>query len=234
MAVKEALILVGGKGTRLRSITNDSIPKTLAKIQNRPILEWELEWLVREGFRHAILATGHLSEKIQMAFGKEFETQFGSISLDYSIEREKLGSGGAVRLASELVTEQRVLVMNGDVLTDINLKPMKAIHKNLGKLATMLGVNMVSPYGIVHSENGLITKFEEKPVLDYIIHGGIDIIEKDVLERFPKKGQMEDTIFVELVEQGDFAIYTPKNHFFWMSIDTHKDFQTANEKWSGL
>ncbi len=230
----EAIILAGGKGTRLRSVTMNMIPKGLTPIQEKPILLWELEWLAREGIRSAILATGHLSEEIEKALGNQVETPYGTVDLQYSVEKEKLGSGGAVKLASELVSAEKTLILNGDVLTNAPLTPLFDLHKEKQVLATMLGVNMVSPYGIIHHKDNLIIKYEEKPRLDVPIHGGVDLFETDVLSRFPTKGQMEETIFVELVQERMFAFYLIPNDQFWMSIDTQKDFELANKTWTGL
>ena len=226
--------MAGGKGTRLRSVTMNVIPKGLTPIQEKPILVWELEWLAREGIKSAILATGHLSEEIEKALGDQVTTPYGNVDLQYSVEKEKLGSGGAVRMASELVSSSQVLILNGDVLTDAPLSPLFDLHKEKKVLATMLGVNMVSPYGIIHHKDNLITKYEEKPRLDVPIHGGVDLFEADVLSRFPVKGQMEETIFVELVKERMFAFHLISNDRFWMSIDTQKDFELANKTWKGL
>lgn len=233
MDVAEAIILAGGKGERLKSITGDKIPKSLVDISGNPLLEWELEWLIREGVKHVILATGHLSEEISQKFGNQFHGAFGSIALSYSIEKDRLGTGGAVYNARKFLTEDRVFIINGDVLTNISLGPMKTYHKTLNVKATMLGVRMVSPYGIVHSINQMIEKFEEKPVLDYIIHGGVDLFETEVLDQFPIKGHMEETVVGNLVYERQFAVYVPERDGFWMTVKTQKDYQVANERWTG-
>ncbi len=234
MGLTDAIILVGGKGTRLRSVTNNEIPKPLVKIQNKPILCWELDLLIKEGFSKAILAVGHLGNVIEQEMGNSYSNDHGQIDIKYSYEEEKVGSGGAVKLASRYVTGEQVLVMNGDILTSANLEPMIALHNELKVKGTMLGVNMTSPYGIVHHENNLITKFEEKPRLDVPIHAGIDIFDSSILPRFPDKGQMEETIFLELVKEKQFAFYLLSNDVFWMSIDTQKDYDAANSLWKGL
>lgn len=230
----EAIILAGGKGTRLRSVTMNAIPKGLTPIQDKPILVWELEWLAREGINSAILATGHLSEEIEKALGNQVETPFGTVDIQYSVEREKLGSGGAARLASALVSEPQVLILNGDVITTAPLEPLFTLHHEKKVLGTMLGVNMLSPYGVIYHKDNLITKYEEKPRLDVPIHGGVDLFETEVLSRFPEKGQMEETIFLDLVKEKQFAFHLISNDEFWMSIDTQKDFEAANQSWPGL
>ena len=124
MNVSEAIILAGGKGKRMRSITEDKIPKSLTMIQSKSILEWELIWLAREKVTHVILATGHLSYVIEKQMGNEYSCNFGKIDLTYSREKEKLGSGGAVKLASEQLTTDFSYLVNGDILSNANLENM--------------------------------------------------------------------------------------------------------------
>ncbi len=232
--LKEAIILAGGKGTRLRSVTRNVFPKGLTPVKNKPILGWEMEWLAREGIQKVILATGHLAERIEDAFGTKYDTSFGSLNIEYSVEKEKLGSGGAIKLAKDLVDGDLVIVLNGDILTTASIDPLVKLHEDLDVYATMMGVNMVSPFGIVHHENSLVTKYEEKPRLPVPIHAGVDLFDTDVLNRFPTKGQMEETIFLELVKERKFGFHLISDDVFWMSIDTQKDFETANKTWPGL
>lgn len=232
--VSDAIILAGGKGKRMRSVTQDRIPKSLTKIQNRSILSWELDWLAHEGVSHVILATGHLSEEIEKEIGGEFQSKFGKIDISYSPEKEKLGSGGAIKLASNKVTSQRAYVINGDILCNSSLEPMQKIHFDENSKATMFLVKMRSPYGVVLFNENLITEFKEKPLLDVYIHGGVDIVESDEFQRFPDKGQMEETIFVDFVKDNAFAAYKAPEADFWMSIDSEKDYDIATNDWPGI
>lgn len=232
--VSEAIILAGGKGKRMRTVTQDRIPKSLTIIQNRPILYWELDWLAREGVTHAILATGHLSEEIEKDVGVEYQSKFGKIDISISLEKEKLGSGGAVKLASSKISSDRAYIINGDILCNSSLEPMQKIHSVENANATMFLTKMRSPYGVVLSSQNKITEFKEKPLLDVYIHGGIDIIEVEQFNRFPNKGQMEDTIFIDFVNENAFASYKAPESNFWMSIDSEKDFDTANNDWPGI
>lgn len=235
MEVKEAVILSGGQGTRLRSITENNFPKSLTKIKDKPIIEWELEWLAQYGINHAILAIGHLSEKIINHLGDTYHTKHGDIDISYSIEKSKLGTGGAFKLASNYITKKSIYVLNGDIMCNANLHNMNKIHFSNKAKATMMLVNMTSPYGIVNTNSGhQITQFLEKPRLDIQINAGLSIIEHDVISNFPDKGQMEDTIFVELTNKGLFYAYLLPNDNFWMSIDTEKDYIVANQSWNGI
>lgn len=226
----EAIVLSGGKGTRLRSVTMDKIPKGLVQIKGKPILEWELIWLRKHGIRRAIFAIGHLADKIKGYFGDVVETPWGSIDIDYSVEREKLGSGGAVKQASSLVNSNTVLLLNGDVLTTINLTRMIDFHFQRPALATMALVKLPSPFGVIEVDGDLITKFVEKPLLPVWIHSGVDLVKTEVLSRFPSKGQMEDTIFVELAEKKQFYGFQASDGVYWISIDTQKEYEKANKE----
>ena len=234
MNVSEAIILAGGKGKRMRSITQDKIPKSLTLIQSQSILEWELKWLARENVSHVILATGHLSHVIEDHMGTEYSCDFGKIDLTYSPEKEKLGSGGAVKLAAEQLSTNHSYLVNGDILSNAKLEDMKSLHFASDVYGTMYLTKMRSPYGVVNYKKNLITEFKEKPLLDVFIHGGIDIIQSDQFDRFPDRGQMEDTIFVEFAEENKFAAYRAKEVDFWMSIDSEKDYDNANTNWLGI
>ncbi len=226
----DAIILSGGKGTRLRSVTMDKIPKGLVRIKEKPILEWELIWLRKHGIRRAIFAIGHLADKIKDYFGDVVETPWGTIEVDYSVEKEKLGSGGAVRLASSLVTANTTLLLNGDVLTTIDLSKMISFHFERSAPATMALVKLPSPFGVIEVEGDLITKFVEKPLLPVWIHSGVDLIKSEILSSFPTKGQMEDTIFVELAKKKRFYGFQASDEVYWTSIDTQKEYEKANKE----
>ena len=234
MDIYEAIILAGGKGTRLRSVTMNEIPKGLVKIQEKAILQWEIEWLAKYGVRRVVLAVGHLSEKIIGEFGEILVTPYGKVEVKYSIEREKLGSGGAIKQASNMILGDACFIINGDILSNANLNNLIDTHTNNQSKATMLLVKMRSPYGVVETEGNLISKFVEKPLLPIEIHSGIDIINKEIFFEFPEKGQMEDTVFVELANRDEFYVHRADEETFWNSIDTEKDFKEANDKWPGL
>jgi len=235
MMVKEAVILSGGSGTRLRSVTQNKIPKAMTKIKGLSILEWQLQWLSREDVSHIVFAVGHLFENIQSYFGSSYSSKYGDIDISYSIEKEKLGTGGAFKATKNLLSENDVYVLNGDIMCNTDLSIMNNIHFNNNALATMMVYNMISPYGIVKiNDKNLIYDFVEKPQLDIPINAGLSIISKDIIDRFPDKGQMETTIFRELTKEQKFYSYLVPNENFWMSIDTEKDYIIANESWNGI
>ena len=231
----DAIILCGGLGTRIRTVTQDSYPKTMVEIAGRAILEWELMWLNKHGIDHVILAVRYLAGYIEEQFGKKHKTQFGEIDISYSREHEKLGSGGAVKLAEKYVSSPNVIVMNGDIMTNFDLSKMIKNFEDSAKKGSIAIVKMRSPFGIVETnENDDIKEFKEKPMLEHWIHAGVDIFSKDVLKRFPDRGQMEETIFVELTKENQLKAYRINPKYFWRSIDNPKDVQETERDWQGL
>ena len=230
----DAIILAGGKGTRLAHITHDTYPKGLIKIGTIPLLGWQLSWLAREKVKNIIFAIGHMSEQIIDYFGTTYETNHGSINIQYSIETKKLGSGGAVKLASQNVSSRQVLLVNGDIITNTPLKSLQDFHFLKKCKATMLLVLMPSPYGVIELENNMIVDFIEKPILNTLIHSGIDILNSDILPQFPDEGQMEDTIFPILASERQFGGYQMDKNYFWRSIDSPSDFAYTRKNFPGL
>ena len=231
----DTIILCGGLGTRIRTVTQDSYPKAMIQISGRTILEWELSWLRKNEVKHAILAVRYLADYIEEQYGSIFDTNYGEIEISYSREREKLGSGGAVKLASSLVSTKQGIIMNGDIMTNFDLIQMMKNHQDDSLKGSIAIAKMRSPYGIVETdESGIIFEFKEKPTLDHWIHAGVDIFEKDVLHEFPDKGQMEETIFEKLAEEKQLKAYYIDPKYYWKSIDNPKDFQEAEKDWKGL
>lgn len=230
--INEAIILSGGVGSRLQGYTFEQYPKGLAMVNDKPLLYWCIRWLSKSGVNKIILATGYLSEKIEEYFGSSISIDDKKIEIIHSVEKEKLGSGGAVKLASKYIEGDHCFIMNGDVLTDIPASEMIKQHFDEDVDATMLLVNLKSRFGIVEVEKKIITKFVEKPVLPLYIHAGIDIVRSKTLSRFPDKGQMEDTIFVELANEKRFGAYFAKKGYFWDALDTPKELKDANKKWT--
>ncbi len=231
----DSILLCGGLGTRIRTVTQDSYPKAMVEIMGKTILAWELEWLRKYNITHAILAVRHLAGYIEEQFGSIYETPYGEIEVSYSKEQEKLGSGGAIKLAQGFVSSTNVVVMNGDILTNFGLDELIKNHIAGPELGTIAVVKMRSPFGIVDiKENNIISEFREKPMLDHWIHAGIDLFKSDVLDRFPTQGQMEETIFVNLAKEQQLKAFKVDPGYYWRSIDSPKDLQEADKEWKGI
>jgi len=224
----KAVILAGGFGKRLKPIT-DTIPKPLIEICGKPILVRQIEWLRSHGVRDVILCIGFLKEKIidYLGNGKKFGAHIG-----YVVEDEPLGTGGAILNAEHLLKgDKHFLVLNGDILTDLNPKPLTdGLDGYVGTLAL---VPLRSPYGIVNTDGkGVITSFTEKPILyTYWINAGIYCLTVDIFPYLKEKNNIETTAFPELAAKGLLkAIYY--KDCFWRSIDVHKDIEEVERELS--
>lgn len=177
-----AVIMAGGKGTRLGKITTDT-PKPMLKVAGKPILERLVLHLVTYGIRRIFIAVNHLSHVIEEYFGDG--SQWGC-TIEYLREDEPLGSGGALSLLPE-PPQHPLVLMNGDLLVEVDLSQMIRFHELHDFHATM-GVHYYSheiPFGCVESENGIITGVEEKPVLTKIINGGVYVLSIHAVQCVP-------------------------------------------------
>jgi len=234
--LKTAIILAGGKGTRLRPLTYE-IPKPLVPIKGKPVLFHILEELKRNGVERVIIAAGYKAESIMKALGNG--DNFG-INIDYSIENRPLGTGGAVKKACELVDEFPVLVVNGDNLFHMNLPSFFEFHNSLRLSSNILAtialttVEDTSGYGVVELEGHKIKKFYEKPEKkprSKLINAGIYIAEKELIDLIPKNKffSVEKQLFEKLAEQNLLAGYIFNGP--WYPTDTFERYELAIKKW---
>lgn len=155
----QAIVLAGGMGTRLRSVVSDR-PKVMAEIAGRPFLEHLLERLVAQGVGRVVLAVGYLREMIVSHFG----SRFGALQIEYSVEEEPLGTGGAVRQALMLAERAPCFVLNGDTWLDIDLGAMLTAHQAAASRVTMAvrELEEVGRFGALELRDGRVVAFVEK------------------------------------------------------------------------
>jgi len=230
---KVGMVLCGGLGKRLRPIT-DRVPKSLVEIRKGfTILDKQLLDLKYSGVDEVILLTGYMHEKIEERYG----SSWNGLEVLYSVEEEPLGTWGAIAKAlREYRPKARLVIMNGDVITDINLRNMV---DNASYPVTMLVVSMRSPYGIVDINGGVIVKFVEKPVLPYYINAGIYVVREDfdildfvgTVSKLPS--DIEVDVFPKLAKAGLLGSYMePDSDVFWKSIDTVKDLEEVRREFA--
>ena len=221
----ECIVLSGGLGTRLRGVVG-TLPKTLAPVAGRPFLGWLLDNLELCGFDHILLSLGYGSDAVQ-AFASQRASR---AKIDCIVEREPLGTGGAVRLALSHAREKQVFVVNGDTWFNLSFREMLAAHQAGGALATLALKPMhdFDRYGTVSlAEDGCtIASFHEKaPCAEGLINGGVYLIERDALTAMPEKFSLEHDWFEEQVSSGSLAGFVSDG--FFLDIGVPEDYERA-------
>jgi NDP-sugar pyrophosphorylase family protein len=220
----KAIVLAGGKGTRLAPYTT-VLPKPLMPVGDRPILDIVLRQLAAAGFDDVTLAVGHLAELIMAYCGDG--SRFG-VRLAYSREEEPLGTAGPIRLAGQLT--ETFLVMNGDLLTTIDYQAMLASHRGTKHVATVAtytrGVTI--DLGVLETDTSRrVTNYVEKPHFEYSVSTGIYLMEPDVLGHIPAGERFDlPDLVLRLLDRGlTVGSYPLAGH--WLDIGRHEDYEQA-------
>lgn len=216
----QAITLCGGRGKRLAPLTN-RIPKVLAIAAGKPIIDYHIEWLVREGVTNLILACGYQGEQIrEHLVASAFMSQ---MNIQATIEDEPLGRGGAIKRAAQFLTRpnEPAVLSQGDAVTDIELRAAYEQHVKTSPTITLIGVPYRSRFGVVEvHQDGHVTAFKEKPRLPYWANTGLFIASPDYFEFLPDHGD-EDATLEYLAREGRVRFF-PSTHY-WLSVDTIKD-----------
>ena len=213
----QALILVGGEGTRLRPLT-ETVPKAVMPLAGRPFLSYMIDWLARHGVEEIVLACGYRADVVREVLGEG-----GSPTIRYVSEPEPRGTGGAIKFAAAELDE-RFLALNGDVLTDLDLGALISSHEQRGARASLglYPVDDATGYGLVkYDSDGAVSEFLEKPEVPRPgeINAGTYVLERSVLDLIPD-GEMvsvERDVFPRLIGEGLHALPLPG---YWMDIGT--------------
>ena len=187
----KAIILAGGRGKRLRPIT-DYIPKPLVPIKNIPIIEWQLKYLKKFGVDEVIICTGYKQEMVE----NYLNVKKIGIKIKYSIEKTPLGTGGAIKKAGKMIKEKSFFVINGDTITNIDLKKLSK------KQNSIASIELQTKFGILETSNDKIINFKEKKEIpDTWMNAGIYHLEKNILKDLPDKGDIEKNSFSRLCKK---------------------------------
>jgi NDP-sugar pyrophosphorylase family protein len=226
-----ALILAGGKGERLRPLT-DSVPKPMVPVGDKPILEHQVQWLKQVGVTDVVFLVGYRWQTI-----KDYFADGGSFDIraHYSVEDSPLGRGGAIKQGFSLVPEEEesVMVLNGDIVTAeapaAVLDTYRASRRaNPEHQATIMVVPMISPYGLVDTDGpDCVVGFREKVELPYWINAGIYVFSRSIAPQLPALGDHETETFPQLAQAGKISAF--KSRSFWRSVDSFKDLREAEE-----
>ncbi|HPN84764.1 MAG TPA: sugar phosphate nucleotidyltransferase [Victivallales bacterium] len=222
--MKKAVILAGGKGRRLEPYTT-ILPKPLMPVGEMPILEIVIRRLVHFGFSDITLAVGHLSELIQAYFGdgKKLDAR-----ISYSHEETPLGTAGPISLLDGIT--DTFLVINGDILTDINLSEMLETHRNKSAIATMAVYekNVDIDLGVLElNSDEWVTDYIEKPKYKYTVSTGIYLFDPSVLKYLEKGKKMDlPDLILKMVKKGERIAAFPLRGY-WLDIGRHDDYSKA-------
>jgi mannose-1-phosphate guanylyltransferase len=220
----QAIVLVGGEGTRLRPLT-ETVPKPALTLVDRPMIAYTVEWLAGHGVTEVVLACGFLPDVLREALAGE--EQRAGVRIHYVAEPEPLGTAGAIRFAAADLgdaLDDRFLAINGDVLTDLDLGALRRAHEELGARAT-IGLQRVedsAAYGLVTTgPDGEVTRFAEKTgeQLAGEVNAGAYVLERSVLEEIVagESVSIELDVFPRLIGHG---LYARVLAGYWMDVGT--------------
>lgn len=219
-----AIILAGGKGTRLAPLT-DIIPKPLVPLGGMPIMEVVIRQLKAQGFQRITLAVGYLSELIKAYFQ---EGSKWGVKLDYSYESQPLGTAGPLALIKDL--NETFLVMNADVLTNLDFQDLLAYHRRQGGMATIAAYErQVSiDLGVIIPDGDCrIKDYLEKPTSTHLVSMGVYIFEPEVMDFIQPEKYLDFPDLVKLLLQAGHAVHYQTFSGYWLDIGRHEDYAKA-------
>ena len=226
---RQAIVLAGGLGTRLRSVVSD-LPKCMAPVAGRPFLFYVINWLRLKGVEKFIFSLGYKHEIIE----KYLNDQFSTLNYQCSIEEEPLGTGGAIQLACQKATEKNVIVVNGDTLFKINGKEVFNFHiEHVAECTLALKpMNDFDRYGVVElNNNAVVSNFKEKQFYESgLINGGVYVlnVENFLAKKFPAKFSFEKDYLEQYYRQGKIGAIVQDNYF--IDIGIPEDYSRVQEE----
>lgn len=230
----KAVLLVGGRGTRLKPLT-DKIPKALLEVQGKTITEHLFDLLKKYGIRDVVLCVGYLKDKIKEYF--EDGTKIG-VNITYVEENEPLGTAGPLKLAKKYLKDS-FIVSNGDELKNVNIPRMFRLHKRKNALATIALTTVDDPshYGVARLDGSRIVEFVEKPskaqASSNLINAGFYILEPKVIDMIPNGFSMlEKDVFPQLAKLGRLRGFPFAGQ--WFDIGNIERYKIADKKWEGI
>jgi NDP-sugar pyrophosphorylase family protein len=227
---KRAVILAGGKGTRLRPYTV-VLPKPLMPIGDFPILEVVIRQLVHHGFDHITLAVNHQADLIKAFFG---DGSKWNVRVDYSLESIPLGTMGPLKMIKDL--PENFLVMNGDILTDLNFTEFYDGHTKSESIFTISSYKREQKidYGVLDvSKYNVLTAFTEKPTKEYHVSMGIYLLSREVLDFIPPAQFGFDNLMNALLEKAVPVRVCPFDGY-WLDIGRPDDYMQAIEEFGEM
>lgn len=225
MLAVEAIVMAGGKGTRLRPLTED-MPKPMLPVGNRPLLELIIEQLRESGIHRVNVATHYKPEKITAHFGDG--SNFG-VALNYVSEEQPLGTAGALGLMS--APQEPLLIINGDVLTQIDFRLMLTYHQEhqADMTVAVRKYDIEVPYGVVECDGPVIRQLREKPSMSFFVNAGIYLLQPSVY-RFINNGEHLDmTELIQRLLDADRPVASFPVLEYWLDIGQLADYHKAQD-----
>ena len=219
------VLMVGGLGTRLRPLTENT-PKPMLEVGDKPILETIVKCFVDGGFTNITMCLGYKSNVIKDYF--QDGTNFGA-KIDYVIEEKRMGTAGALTLLKENINKP-FFVMNGDLLTNVNFEKLLDFHESNKSIATMCvrEHDIEVPYGVVNLDNEKIISIDEKPVHSFFVNAGIYLLDPECISLIPiNKFYDMPSLFEELILNNKNIISFPLKGY-WMDVGKISDYEKAN------
>lgn len=216
----KAIILAGGRGKRLKPLT-DYVPKPLIPIQNIPIIERQINYLKKFGVTEVIISTGYRTEQIENFL--KARKNLG-VKITFSKEKTPLGTGGAIKKAKNLIKEKTFFVINGDVITDINLTKLKS------KENAIAAIELRTKFGVMETASDKVVRFSEKKEISGLyMNAGIYHLSQNIFKDLPTNGDIERTTFPKYSKEGKLHNVKFEN-VMWYSIDSYKDMEDCSKE----
>ncbi|MGD9625710.1 MAG: nucleotidyltransferase family protein [Arcobacter sp.] len=224
----KVILMVGGLGTRLRPLTENT-PKPMLKVGNKPILQTIIEKFAEYGYTNIIMCVNYKSHMIQDYFGdgKEF-----GVNIEYVLENQRMGTAGALSLLKDKPNEP-FFVMNGDLLTNVNFEHLHNYHIATNSMATMCvrEYDFQVPYGVVNIKDSKIISIEEKPTHKFFVSAGIYMLSSEVLNYIPQNEFYDMPIlFEKLINLNQNTVSFPIREY-WLDIGRIEEYKKANEEY---
>jgi D-glycero-alpha-D-manno-heptose 1-phosphate guanylyltransferase len=227
----QAIILAGGAGTRLRRVVS-VVPKPLAPIKSRPFLEILFDYLAEQGFSDILLTVGYMAQSIVGHFGNKYR----GIGIEYLVEDQPLGTGGAIKHALNYVSRDPVFIVNGDTFLRVDYRAVSEEHHTSGAMMTMVlkRVKDTSRYGRVHTKGDRVLSFQNaEPGNAGTINTGVYLVSKGLFERYslPSTFSFEQEFLLPHVRDLHPLAYFTEGYF--RDIGVPEDYQRAQDELGG-
>ena len=225
-------LMAGGFGRRLRPLTDD-IPKPMLKIGDKPILEQILESFIEEGFHRFFISTHYKAEMIREYFG---DGRDWGVSIEHVHEEAPLGTAGALGLLPGQAIDSPLLMMNGDLLTNVDFGRLLEFHQDNGGQATMCvrEYEQQVPYGVIEAEEHRITSIVEKPVQKYFVNAGIYVLEPELVKSMKEKHPRDMPDLLQEQIGRDAGVNMFPIHEYWLDIGRMEDFRRAQAEYQEI